>query len=209
MRLRDRRVQVAHPVRLTCQAVGWPMPTICWYKDGVELVSDAQHTIWTEGQFNTLELGRTQLDDSGTYTVTAKNPLGAVSCHCTLVVDKGLRAYIAPEFYGLFDSVYLVREGEEIRIYGQIEAYPTVGVTWQRDGVRLRSSRRIAASLDHDGFVELVIAGATAWDAGLYNCVATNAVGRVECSCRVIVEPIEDGGQTSRRDGDDVSSMIP
>lgn len=187
------------------------MPTIVWCKDGVELLPDTeQHTMWAEGQFNTLEIPRTQLDDSGTYTVTARNALGAVSCHCTLVVDKGLRAYIAPEFYGLFDSVYLVREGEEIRIYGQIEAYPTVGVTWQRDGVRLRSSRRIAATMDHDGFVELVIAGATAWDSGLYNCVATNAVGRVECSCRVIVEPVgEEDGQASRREGDGVTSTIP
>lgn len=40
MRLRDRRVQVAHPVRLTCQAVGWPMPSITWFRDDVELVQD-------------------------------------------------------------------------------------------------------------------------------------------------------------------------
>lgn len=155
--------------------------------------------MWNEGQFNTLELARTTLDDSGTYTVTVRNALGSVSCHCALVVDKGIRAYIAPEFYGLFDTVYLVREGDEIRLYGQIEAYPTVGVTWHRDGVRLRSSRRIVASLDHDGFVELVIAGATKWDAGLYNCVASNAVGRVECSCRVIVEPLDEGAPDERQ----------
>lgn len=43
MRLRDRRVQVGHPVRLTCQAVGWPMPTITWFRDDVQLVQDGKH----------------------------------------------------------------------------------------------------------------------------------------------------------------------
>lgn len=33
MRLRDRRIQTSYPVRLTCQAVGWPHPEITWYKD--------------------------------------------------------------------------------------------------------------------------------------------------------------------------------
>lgn len=148
--------------------------------------------MWNEGQFYTIEISKTSLNDSGQYTVTAKNDLGSVSCHCNLVVDKGIRAYIVPEFYGLFETIYSVKEGEEIRIYGQIEAYPTVGVTWHRDGIRLRSSRRIVANLDHDGFVELIIAGATKWDTGVYTCVASNAVGRVECSCRVLVDELDE-----------------
>ncbi|KAL1456667.1 hypothetical protein WDU94_001380 [Cyamophila willieti] len=35
MRLRDRRVQVSYPVRLTCQLVAYPAPTVSWYKDDV------------------------------------------------------------------------------------------------------------------------------------------------------------------------------
>lgn len=167
------------------------------------------HLMWNEGQFNTIELAKTTLNDSATYTVTARNPLGSVSCHCNLVVDKGIRNYIAPEFYGLFDTVYMVNEGDEIRIYGHIEAYPTVGVTWHRDGVRLRSSRRIVANLDHDGFVELIIAGATKWDAGLYNCVASNAVGRVECSCRVLVEPVGEDQASQSKATDTRGATIP
>lgn len=37
MRLRDRRIQATYPVRLSCQAVGWPPPDITWYKDSVEI----------------------------------------------------------------------------------------------------------------------------------------------------------------------------
>lgn len=40
MRLRDRRVQVTYPVRLTCQVFGFPYPEITWFRDGTELVQD-------------------------------------------------------------------------------------------------------------------------------------------------------------------------
>lgn len=67
------------------------------------------------------------LDDSGTYTATATNEHGSVSCHCRLTVDKGIRAYIAPEFLGFLEPEYVVKCGKEIRVCAQIEAYPSVG----------------------------------------------------------------------------------
>lgn len=40
MRLRDRRVQESYPIRLTCQAIGWPTPTITWHKDSNEITAN-------------------------------------------------------------------------------------------------------------------------------------------------------------------------
>lgn len=37
MRLRDRRVQVTYPVRLSCQIIGSPRPDVTWYREGVPL----------------------------------------------------------------------------------------------------------------------------------------------------------------------------
>lgn len=126
-----------------------------------------------------------------------------MSCHCSLVVDKGIRAYIAPEFFCSLDAEHSVRDGEELRLSAQIEAYPAVGVTWYRNGVRLRPSRRIIFTLDNDGFVELVISNATLADAGTYKCIASNAVGRSECSCKVIIMY----GQCDSRNGGDDSAV--
>ncbi|XP_068144676.1 titin homolog isoform X2 [Drosophila tropicalis] len=192
MRLRDRRVQVTYPVRLTCQIVGYPQPEILWYKDQQLINSDRRHLISSEGQFFTLEIAATMLDDSGSYTCLAKNELGSVSCHCTLVVDKGIRAYISPDFYVPLDPFYMFREGSEIRLSTKVEAYPSVGVTWHRNGMRLRPSRRLTATLDSNGFVELIIADATIRDAGIYVCVASNVVGKVETICRVAIEENEE-----------------
>lgn len=143
---------------------------------------------WTENNVHTLEIRKTRIDDCGVYTATASNELGSVSCHCNLIVDTGIRGYIAPEFYCDPDPVLIVKVGNEIRIAAQIEAYPSVGVNWFKDGVRLRPSRQITTALDPDGFVELVIPKAKSRDAGVYSCVASNIVGRTETSCRVTVE---------------------
>lgn len=134
------------------------------------------------------------LDDSGIYTATATNDHGSVSCHCSLIVDKGIRAYIAPEFLVGLENDYEIPYGKEIRLSAQIEAYPTVGVNWYRNGCRIRSSRRINVTLDNDGFVELVIANATKDDAGAYKCAATNAVGCAESTCNVIVKDCDSNG---------------
>lgn len=83
--------------------------------------------ILNEDAFSTLEIMRATLDDSGIYTATATNEHGSVSCHCNLIVDKGIRAYIAPEFLGSLDPDYNVKYGDEIRLCAQIEAYPSVG----------------------------------------------------------------------------------
>lgn len=78
-------------------------------------------------QTHTLELKNSDLEDSGTYTATAKNEHGYISCHCDLIVDKGIRAYIAPEFLTTFPETHRVAEKDVLRLSAQIEAYPAVG----------------------------------------------------------------------------------
>nr|CAH7764905.1 unnamed protein product [Callosobruchus chinensis] len=168
MRLRDRRVQFTYPVRLTCQVAGIPEPTVTWYRNGKEILSDERYTLCTDDNFHTLEISRTALEDSGMYSVTARNSFGAVSCRCNLVVDKGIKGYISPAFCNdLEPSMVEIREGRELRLSGRVEAYPSVGVMWYRDG--------------------LSIAGVTKQDGGVYSCVASNEVGRAESTAKVVV----------------------
>lgn len=89
----------------------------------------------------------------------------------------------------------LSASGEELRISAVVEAYPSVGVTWYRDGVRLRPSRRAIMTLDRDGQIELALAFVTARDAGVYTCTASNEVGRASTSGKV--EIIKGEGQQS------------
>ncbi|XP_075991256.1 uncharacterized protein LOC142986608 isoform X6 [Anticarsia gemmatalis] len=198
MRLRDRRVQATYPVRLTCQVVGNPPPTLTWFKDGEDVAFDSRRCKYQDEHFHTLEIAPTTLEDGGVYEAMARNSSGAVSCRCSLVVDKGIRAYVAPEFCCGLEPLYRLTEGEELRISAVVEAYPSVGVTWYRDGVRLRPSRRAIMTLDRDGQIELALASVTGRDAGVYTCTASNEVGRASTSGKV--EIIEgDGRRTTTK----------
>lgn len=141
-----------------------------------------------EGQSNTLEIMPVKLGDSGIYTATLTNEHGSLSSHCNLVVDNGIRAYGAPQFAERMKSDYVVDSGGEIYLTAQIEAYPSVGVNWYRNNIRIRPSRRIQLMLYKDGFVQLFISNATDADAGNYKCIATNAAGNADCECCIIVE---------------------
>ncbi|KAL7299322.1 hypothetical protein TKK_0007901 [Trichogramma kaykai] len=198
MRLRDRRVQTSYPVRLTCQVYGSPEPEVIWLKDGQRISPTPIHSIYKdESHFHTLEIARSSPNDSGTYSACAKNSSGSVSCHCELVVDKGIRAYIAPKFsYGL-NADYEVKIGSELRLTAQIEAYPSVGIVWHRDGVRLRPRRTSIMTLTHDGTIELLLTKVTSRDAGVYTCTATNEVGKVETSTRVSILDPDDNASSN------------
>ncbi|XP_059475294.1 titin homolog [Neocloeon triangulifer] len=208
MRLRDRRVQMTYPVRLTCQVIGYPTPEITWYRDMEPITFGERYSKSTSEAFHTLEIQHTLEEDSGVYSATARNTHGSISCRCRLVVDKGIRAYIAPVFiFGLEHRE--IKLGGDIRICAQVEAYPTVGITWHRDGIRLRPSRRMEMTLDHDGNVELRVANAGPRDAGMYTCTAVNEVGRAESSARVQVLHPSDFRETPSISISDMYSKEP
>ncbi|XP_065350378.1 titin homolog isoform X13 [Cloeon dipterum] len=208
MRLRDRRVQMTYPVRLTCQVIGYPLPEITWYKNTEPITIGERFNVSTSEAFHTLEIQHTLEEDSGVYSATARNAHGSISCRCRLVVDKGIRAYIAPVFiFGLEHKE--VKRGGDVRLCAQVEAYPTVGITWHRDGIRLRPSRRMEMSLDHDGNVELRVANLGSRDAGVYTCTAVNEVGRAESSARVLVVAPSDFRETPSISIPDLYSKEP
>lgn len=151
---------------------------------------------WSDDQFHTLEISQSTLSDGGFYSATASNARGSVSCRCSLVVDKGIRAYISPDFFCGLEPQSVVREGEELRLSACVEAYPSVGIAWHRDGIKLRPSRRAVMTLDHDGGVDLALANVTIRDAGIYTCTATNEVGKCSTSTKVVVEEEDGTGAT-------------
>ncbi|KAF5273319.1 hypothetical protein FQR65_LT04741 [Abscondita terminalis] len=188
MRLRDRRVEISYPVRLTCQIAGHPLPDIEWSRDGHKISEDYRHKFLQENYFYTLEIEKTTFEDSGTYTVTAKNIFGSISCHCKLIVDKGIKAYVVPEFSAKLDpEIINVSEGGELLLLARVKAYPAVTVLWYRNGVRLRPNRKTTMSLTHDGRIQFSLKETKLEDAGVYTCIATNEVGRCETCVKVEV----------------------
>ncbi|KAL1131132.1 hypothetical protein AAG570_012369 [Ranatra chinensis] len=131
MRLRDRRVQLGHPVRLTCQIVASPPPQVVWTKDGQPIASTDGHVITSSSDgFHTLEITRATEEDGGEYCVSGKNEHGCLGCRAQLTVDKGLRGYIAPAFVSQVECVTAAAGGSELRLRARVEAYPSIGISW-------------------------------------------------------------------------------
>ncbi|KAK2709051.1 hypothetical protein QYM36_014620 [Artemia franciscana] len=186
MRARDRRIQVSYPVRITCQVVGFPKPELKWFKEDKMITKDDHYIFWQEEDFYTLEIQNTRFDDSGVYKIEAANTLGAIRSQCHLTVDGGVKAYISPLFmHELEDKV--VSDRSTLHLVAKVDAYPVVGVTWHRDGLRLRPSRKHAMKLDRDGTVTLEVSHASRRDAGTYTCAVTNEMGQAESSCKVTI----------------------
>ena len=61
-------------ITLSCPTDGSPRPKITWKKDGVELVPGERYVVDDKGS---LTLTSALMDDSGTFTCTAKNIAGA------------------------------------------------------------------------------------------------------------------------------------
>ena len=67
-----------------------PPPTITWYKDGVEVITES-HGFTTddkpkEGRYS-LTHPRLNAEHAGSYKVTASNHMGDVVSTCTVVVE--------------------------------------------------------------------------------------------------------------------------
>lgn len=151
-------------------------------------VSLDRFVISNDGQFSTLEIMRSTLDDSGTYTATATNENGSVSCRCNLFIDKHNRAHTVPEFIDRLDEECTMKCGDNMHLTAHVEAYPSVSAIWYRNGVRIRPSRRMQTTVDKDGFIQLIISNVVADDAGTYKCVATNEAGYAHSECQVFVQ---------------------
>ena len=80
--LRDVVVDRPDVLRLYCEVVGQPKPTFQWEKDSKLLQESARVTITEEGFVSTLEVTKSDFEDSGLYTCTAVNDFGRVSTSC-------------------------------------------------------------------------------------------------------------------------------
>ena len=106
MRTRDRRVQLAHPVRLTCQVIGRPKPEVTWYHRyqsvDVPIEESERHELSVDGDFHTLEISSSRFDDAGIYTVRATNSQVCTNQHLKRSFCRGHALAFAPLLQVIF-----------------------------------------------------------------------------------------------------------
>jgi hypothetical protein len=89
----SQKLRVRNQWKVDVKISGYPTPEVLWRKNGDDLLSTKHCSIYTEENSTTVAIYSLTKEDSGTYTVIAKNEAGSVS------VDLNLRVIGMYIFY--------------------------------------------------------------------------------------------------------------
>ncbi|XP_013419371.1 titin homolog isoform X2 [Lingula anatina] len=212
VKLRSKMVDRGMDVKLSCSVAGVPPPEAVWHKDGRKVKEDERHVIKNNYGLLSLEIAKATLEDAGTYTVSAMNSEGEVSCNATLdVQDTDL--YEGPDFMrpSFVEPLHhsTVEVGGKATFECIAEGNPIPHFKWTKDSLELEEDDRIKMYYDGQGGAKMVIRQVQKSDQGLYYCQAQSKAGRTKCSAslRVIGEDIR-SRSTSRESSREVTPVV-
>uniref|UniRef100_A0A8C3DQA4 Hemicentin-1 n=1 Tax=Corvus moneduloides TaxID=1196302 RepID=A0A8C3DQA4_CORMO len=162
---------ISNPVTFVCDATGIPPPTLVWLKNGktIENLDSLEVHILSGG--SKLQIARSQLLDSGTYTCIASNPEGKAQKTYVLSIQ------VPPSIAGSeMPSEVSVLLGQSVQLLCSASGAPTPDVQWLKDGKTIASDDLQRIRVSPDGST-LNISRALTSDTGKYTCVATNPAG--------------------------------
>ncbi|XP_025192239.1 obscurin isoform X4 [Melanaphis sacchari] len=183
------------PIEIQTQLIGSPRPNVAWYKDGEELKNtegdnkdDEQQHITLEANPNgtiVLKIDKVEQGDCGAYKIIATNNFGTSATNTALVVNELPKKPIIIKHPKQVE----VNENEILKIEAQYVANPDAIVKWYKDGHVLHPCPQIDFVMGPNGNIALVIEKATLGDAGEYEIVVSNELGKAESQIEVRVNP--------------------
>lgn len=70
------------------------------------------------------------------------------------------------------------KTGDKIVLSCRVSSAPAAKISWFKDGLPLKTDKRIVAEVDNEGNCSLTISEANETDGGAYRCVASNEHGK-------------------------------
>ncbi|XP_062857960.1 hemicentin-1 [Trichomycterus rosablanca] len=165
-------VVVNNFISLSCEATGFPPPTLSWLKDRRPVRANSNAIIMPGSR--TLQILKAKLSDGGKYSCVAMNPAGEAHkfIYLTVFVPPSIKDSI-----GDSPAVISVRVGNSVTLECQSNAVPPPTITWYKDG-RLISETANLRILANGQMLE--IKGAEVSDTGQYVCKAINVAGQMD-----------------------------
>jgi len=81
-------VTEGEPVRMSVRVSGVPKPVVTWHRNNSVITSSPDFELLENTDVYTLNIQEVFLDDAGSFTMTAENRLGRVSCTTELLVKR-------------------------------------------------------------------------------------------------------------------------
>ncbi|KAM4662543.1 hemicentin-2 [Discoglossus pictus] len=181
--MEDVIVIINNPLSLICEAVGYPVPTITWLKDGKPFTESPNLRVLPGGLG--LQILNVQEEDSGQYTCLVTNEVGEAS------KNYEVKVFIPPQITreDLSGEIGLKEVKTKINssLVLQCESWavPKPRLHWYKDGQLVENIGPV--QILGDGQV-LQIHPIRVSDSGRYTCVATNVAGEDEREFYVSVQ---------------------
>ncbi|KRZ30000.1 Protein sidekick -like protein [Trichinella pseudospiralis] len=157
---------VGQDVTLSCDALGWPKPTVQWYFNGIEVNG-------TNTGSGLLLLPKVEIKDAGWYTCVANNQYGVTDGRLYLNVQGKVKILKGPE-----DEAVVI--GSSVVFPCQVTAEGTFTRQWfLKDQLLIPGAVRNVNFLPDGG---LSIQEVAPINIGIYKCVVKSASGTVSQS---------------------------
>uniref|UniRef100_A0A8C9R6U4 Hemicentin-1 n=1 Tax=Scleropages formosus TaxID=113540 RepID=A0A8C9R6U4_SCLFO len=165
-------VVVNNFVSLTCEATGFPPPTLSWLKERRPVQANTNALIMPGGR--TLQIPRAKVSDGGKYSCVAMNPAGEAQrlIFLTVFVPPSIR-----DSSGDLPVQVSVRVGNAVTLECESNAVPPPTISWYKNGRTVTESANLRILAEGQ---MLEIKGAEVSDTGQYVCKATNVAGQVD-----------------------------
>lgn len=180
----DTSVMEKKSIRLECEVVGIPIPSVEWYKDDklIENLDGVQIESKNKG-LSSLIIKSMNKDLIGIYTIKAKNENGQEECKFTLNIE------IAPYIIISLPEKLQAKENEPISMECSIGGSPVPKITWIRKGEDMVSSTERGINIVSDGTKQILeLKTLKGEDAGVYTVVGANKAGKITCKTELVVQ---------------------
>lgn len=177
-------------VTFDCAANGYPRPQMLWLKDGVnldmlDLDSRFRHIGTTAG----LQIINVEEGDAGNYQCRAENNEDSADAVATLYVQVPPRFVKKP-------SDRIAHEKDDIVLDCDVDGSPDPKVRWLKNGELLGMNTDYMQLVNGNN---LKILGLMSQDAGIFQCVASNAAGNIQAASHltVLISELDSDGKTN------------
>jgi len=169
--------------RITMLLVGYPVPDITWYHDGVQVPSnDPRIKMFNDRRgYAYISIDSALASDEGAYEIVAENKHG-IARHTVYLYLADPPMFLEP----LQDA--RCRTHDTLRLECKVDGIPYPEVRFYKDWRLLTDSYRTRIRHIEPDIWQLTIYGTIEKDTGLYTCTAKNLAGATLSSCNVSVE---------------------
>nr|XP_035129885.2 myosin light chain kinase, smooth muscle isoform X4 [Callithrix jacchus] len=126
----SQEVRENQTVKFRCEVSGIPKPEVAWFLEGAPVRRQGGTIeVYEDAGSHYLCLLRARTRDSGTYSCTASNARGQVSCSWTLQVERLALMEVAPSFSSVLKDC-TVTEGQDFVLQCSVRGTPGPQITW-------------------------------------------------------------------------------